>query len=75
MRLFRFIVTSLAVIAGLIGAVALMTLGLVAFGLARLFGRPAARPQFRRPVRFHPARPAYSTRDDVIDVVTTEVKD
>jgi len=75
MRLIRFLITSLAVLAGLIGAVALMTIGLVAFGLARFFGRPAARPQFRRPVRSHPARPAYSTRDDVIDVVTTEVKD
>ena len=74
MRLLRLVITSLAVMAGLIGAVALMTIGLVAFGLARFFGRPAARPQFRRPVRSQPARPAYSTRDVVIDVVTTDVK-
>ena len=75
MRLVRFLITSLAVMAGLIGAVALMTIGLAAFGLARLFGRSAARPQFRRPVRSNPARPAYSTRDEVIDVVATKVKE
>jgi hypothetical protein len=75
MRLLRFIITSLAILAGLIGALALMMIGFVVFVLLRLFGRPATRPQFRRPARTNPARPAYSTRDDVIDVVTTEVKE
>jgi hypothetical protein len=75
MPLLRFIFTSLAVLAGLIGALALMMIGFVVFVLLRLFGRPATRPQFRRPSRPNPARPAYSARDDVIDVVTTEVKE
>ena len=75
MRLLRFIITSLAVLAGLIGALAVVAIGFVVFVLARLFGRPATRPQFRRSAQPNPARPAYSTRDDVIDVVTTEVKE
>jgi hypothetical protein len=75
MPLLRFIFNTLAVIAGLIGATALLAIGFVMFVLLRLFGRPAARPRFQRSVRSTPARPAYSSRDDVIDVVATEVKE
>jgi hypothetical protein len=75
MRLLRFVITSLAVVAGLIGALAVLAIGFVVFVLLRLFGRPAVRPQFRRPVPHNPAPPAYSARDDVIDVVATEVKE
>ena len=74
MRLLRFVITSLAVLAGLIGALALVVIGSVAFVLLRLFGRPAVRPRFKRPVRANPTRPAYSSRDEGIDVVATEVK-
>lgn len=76
MRLLRFIVTSLAVIASLIGALALVIIGLFVFVLLRLFGRPAVKPRFQ--ARFNrqtAARPAYSDRDDVIDVTATPVKD
>jgi hypothetical protein len=75
MRLFRFITTTLAVIAGLVGAFALVLVGSVAFILLRLFGRPAVAPGFRRPAAASPRPPAYSGGDDVIDVVATEVKE
>jgi hypothetical protein len=68
MRIFNFIVTTVAVVLGLLGALFLMTLGLLIYALRRLFGRPAALPSFQRPARPTPARPAYSSRDDVIDV-------
>lgn len=75
--LIRFILTSLIVVAGLIGAVFLMLFGLVIFVLNRLFGRAAPMPRF--PASFRTARPGQSrTRQpagDVIDVVATEVKD
>ena len=74
MPLVRFILTGLAVVAGLIGAFLLMMIGSVVFILLRLFGRPATRPRFNRPGRPASARPAYSNREDVIDVVATEVK-
>jgi hypothetical protein len=65
-RIVRAIVTSLAVLAGLIGAAVVMMLGLLVYLSLRLFGRPARRPQFHPgPAR---ARPAYSSKDDVIDV-------
>lgn len=76
MRLLRFIVTSLAVAASLIGALALVVIGFVVFVLLRLFGRPAAKPRFQ--ARFNrqtAARPAYSNRDDVIDVTATKVNE
>lgn len=75
MRLFQFIVASLIVIAGLVGGLLLVAVGFVIFVLRRLFGRPAAMPRFQRPVRPAAARPAYSSRDEVIDVVTTPAKD
>lgn len=76
MRLLRFIVTSLAVVASLIGALALVVIGFIVFVLLRLFGRPAAKPRFQaRFTRQTAARPAYSNRDDVIDVATTPAKD
>jgi hypothetical protein len=75
MRLFQFIVASLIVIAGLIGGLLLVAVGFVVFVLRRLFGRPAAMPRFPRSVRPAAARPAYSSRDDVIDIVTTPAKD
>ena len=75
MRIIQFILTGLIVAAGLIGALLLMAVGLVSFVLNRLFGRAATMPRFQRPAPSNPARPAYSNRsDDVIDVVTTEVK-
>lgn len=75
MRLFQFIVASLIVIAGLVGGLLLVAVGFVIFVLRRLFGRPATMPRFQRPVRPASARPAYSSRDEVIDVVTTPAKD
>ncbi len=76
MRLLRFIMTSLALLAAMIGGVALVTIGFIVFVLLRLFGRPAAMPRFQvRTARTAPARPAYSSRDDVIDVTATQVKD
>lgn len=75
MRLLRFVITGLAVVASLLGALALVVIGFVVFVLLRLFGRPAALPRFQRPARFGPARPAYSNRDEVIDVTTTRVND
>lgn len=73
MRILRVIVTSLAVLAGLVGAAVVMVLGLFVFLFLRLFGRPARRPQFQPgPAR---ARPAYSTKGDVIDVTATNVHD
>jgi|JI8StandDraft_1071087.scaffolds.fasta_scaffold274066_2 hypothetical protein len=75
MRLLRFVITGLAVVASLLGALALVVIGFVVFVLLRLFGRPAALPRFQRPARSGPARPAYSNRDEVIDVTTTRVND
>jgi len=75
MRIFNFVVTTVAVVLGLIGAALLMAVGLSAYALRRLVGRPAALPSFHRPAQARPARPAYAGRDDVIDVVATEVKD
>jgi hypothetical protein len=62
------------VLASIIGALALVAVGFVVFALLRLFGRPAVRPHFQRMGR-NPTRPAYSNRDDVIDVTATPVKD
>lgn len=76
MRLFQFLITSLVVIAGLIGAAVLVVLGLVLYVLNRLFGRTTTMPRFQasfRTSRPMPPRPA--SRADVIDVVATEVKD
>ena len=75
MRLLRFVITGLAVVASLLGALALVVIGFVVFVLLRLFGRPAALPRFQRPVRPGPARPTYSNRDEVIDVTATRVND
>lgn len=73
MRLLRVIVTSLALLAGLIGAAVVMAMGFVLYLLLRLLGRPASRPQFHRgPPR---VRPAYSAKNDVIDITATNVKD
>lgn len=76
MRLVRFLFTGLAVIAGLIGAFGLLVIGFLAYVFLRLFGRPATKPTFRGATRTqaNPARPAYSTRDDVIDVTATRVE-
>ncbi len=75
MRFVQFVIASLVVIAGLVGALLLVAFGFVFFVVRRLFGRPAAMPRFQRPVRPAAARPAYSSRDEVIDVVTTPAKD
>lgn len=75
MRILQFIIASLIVIAGLVGGLLLVAVGFVTFVLRRLFGRPATMPRFPRSVRPATARPAYSNRDDVIDVVTTPAKD
>ena len=74
MRLLRFVVTALALAASLVGALVLVAIGFLVFVLLRLFGRPATRPRFQRMAR-NPARPAYSNRDDVIDVTATRVND
>jgi len=76
MRLLRFVLTSLAVIAGLIGAFGLLVIGFCAYVLLKLFGRPAQRPTFQRMGRpqANPARPAYSAHDDAIDVTATRVE-
>lgn len=77
MPLIRFILTSLIVVAGLIGAVLLMLFGLVVFVLNRLFGRSTSMPRFQasfrtaRPGQPRPRQPA----GDVIDVVATKVND
>lgn len=68
MRLVQFVIASLVVVAGLVGALLLVAVGFVIFVLRRLFGRPAAMPRFQRPVRPAATRPAYSGRDGVIDI-------
>jgi|GEM_PF-3248884 len=68
MRFVQFVIASLVVIAGLVGALLLVAVGFVLFVLRRLFGRPAAMPRFQRPIRPATARPTYSGRDDVIDI-------
>jgi hypothetical protein len=68
MRIVQFVIASLVVIAGLVGALLLVAFGFVFFVVRRLFGRPAAMPRFQRPGRPAPVRPAYSGRDDVIDI-------
>lgn len=68
MRFVQFVIASLVVIAGLVGALLLVAFGSVLFVVRRLFGRPAAVPRFQRPVRPTAARPAYSGRHDVIDI-------
>lgn len=68
MRFVQFVIASVVVIAGLVGALLLVAFGSVLFVVRRLFGRPAARPHFQRPGRTAAARPVYSGRDDVIDI-------
>jgi hypothetical protein len=75
MPILRFILTSLMVVAGLVGALLLMAVGLVIFVLNRLFGRPATMPRFQRPVGPSAAASKSAARGDVIDVVATDVKD
>jgi len=75
MRLLRFVITSLAVIASLIGALALVMIGFIVFVFLRLFGRKAAMPRFQRSVSRTPTRPAYSSKDEVIDIESTPVKE
>ena len=73
MRIIRVIVTSVAVLAGLIGAAAVMTIGVLVYAFLRMFGRPAQRPRFQPgPAR---ARPAYAAKDEVIEVTATDVKE
>jgi hypothetical protein len=67
-RIVQFLIASLVVIAGLLGALLLVAVGFVLYVLRRLFGRPAAMPRFQRPVRPATARPVSSGRDDVIDI-------
>jgi len=74
MRFVQFVIASLVVIAGLVGALLLVVVGFVLFVLRRLFGRPAAMPQFQASFRRAPGRPASPRRDDVIDVIATDVK-
>lgn len=76
MPILRLVVTSLVLIAGLIGAALLMLVGFVIFVFNRLFGRATPTPRFQASFRRQAGRPsAPSQRGDVIDVVTTEVKD
>jgi hypothetical protein len=82
MRLVRIIITSLAILIGLVVAAGLMLVGLVIFAIRRLLGQPVKMPVFRQPMRPASASSSASTTsrrhlgsDDVIDVVATEVKD
>jgi hypothetical protein len=77
MRILQFILTALIVVAGLIGGLLLMAVGLVIFVLNRLFGRSTPMPRFQASFRSsRPTQPqARQPQGDVIDVVTTEVKD
>jgi hypothetical protein len=77
MRILRFLVTSLVVIAGLIGAALLVVFGLVVFLFNRLFGRATPMPRFQASFRTsRPAQPrARQPQGDVIDVIATDVKD
>lgn len=75
MRCVQFVIASLVVIAGLVGALLLVAVGFAFFVVRRLFGRPAAMPRFQASIRRTSARPADSNRADVIDVTATEVKD
>jgi hypothetical protein len=72
----RFLITTVVLVAGLIGAALLVVFGLVVFIFNRLFGRSTPMPRFQ--ASFRTSRPAQSrTRQpqgDVIDVVATEVK-
>jgi hypothetical protein len=76
MRFLRLLIAGLVILAGLVGAALLVVVGFVFFLLNRLFGRPTAMPRFR--ATFHTSRPVppcTSQREDVIDVVTTDVVD
>jgi hypothetical protein len=77
MRILRFLITSLIVIAGLVGAALLVVLGLVVFAFNRLFGRTTPMPRFQ--ASFRTSRPAQprtpQAQGDVIDVIATDVKD
>ncbi len=77
MRVLRFVLTSLAVMASLIGAFVLVTIGFFVFVLLRLFGRPATRPRFQASFQTSRATPPRSPQPpgDVIDVVATRVDD
>lgn len=76
MRVLRFVLTSLAVMASLIGALVLVTIGFIVFICLRLFGRPAARPHFQASFRTsRPVPPRAPPSGDVIDVVATRVDD
>jgi hypothetical protein len=73
----RFLITTVVLIAGLIGAAFLVVFGLVIFIFNRLFGGAAPMPRFQ--ATFRTSRPAQTRarppQGDVIDVVATEVKD
>jgi hypothetical protein len=72
----RFLITTVVLIAGLIGAAFLVVLGLVVFIFNRLFGRAAPMPRFQGSFRTsQPAPKRAPPQGDVIDVVATEVKD
>ena len=75
MRILNLVIAGLILLAGVIGALLLMAIGLVSFILRRLLGRPATVPRFQRPARPTAARPPRAGDGEVIDVVTTEVKD
>ena len=75
MPVLRLLFSALAVIVGIVIACFILAVGFVMFLLQRLFGRPAAMPQFRR---VNPRPAANATRvpaGDVIDVEATPVKE
>lgn len=76
MPVIRFLITTLVLIAGLVGAAFLVVFGLVVYLFNRLFGRATPMPRFQ--ATFRTSRPAARRAPpagDVIDVVATEVKD
>lgn len=76
MSVLRVLITSLIVVAGLIGAALLMVVGFVIFVLNRLFGRAAPMPRFQTSFQTSPPpQKRAPPQGDVIDVVATDVKD
>jgi hypothetical protein len=75
MPVIRILVSFVVVAVGVLFAVLLLAAGFLSFLLRRLFGRPAAMPQFRGTASRTPPRPSVRPRDDVFDVDATPVKD
>jgi hypothetical protein len=73
--ILRLLFASLAVLAGLFGALLLAVVGFVFFVFRQMLGRPAVMPRFQKPAGPTFVRPTPAGHGDVIDVVATEVKE